>query len=374
MKNIKKLLKQEAKENAPDLYADIMDAAERQGLFAREKAEAFEAVPATPTGTVGSRGKSKKPMAVIIAAALAIVAVLAILLPYFLNRSGKPSGAPSSFKPVTLSTVEFYGVGSVSAVKLLGTGGVESPALNAGKPGSDDDTVKSDIAHFNRYYTAFDSVVGNGIALTKAEDNTDAEFSEYAKKLTVSADASAGGTDYILYYNETVTDDGNKNDKQETSGVINGITIQNGIRYTVYGEHETETDGDEHEEELMLRITPEDAPSSYVEVEQEISFESGERETEYVYRLYENGKLKEETAVEFETEEKKGRTETEFELEFRDGKSKGKYKTKHNGTNGKTTVEYVVDGNKGSFTVAAVISDDGVLYKYAFPDGSEITL
>ena len=94
----------------------------------------------------------------------------------------------------------------------------------------------------------------------------------------------------------------------------------------LHGGRTVEDDGEEREEELKIRAYTADNPENFVEMEQEISEENGERETEYVYRIYSDNKLSEETSVGFETETKNGRTETEFELEFRNGDGKGKYK------------------------------------------------
>ena len=114
--------------------------------------------------------------------------------------------------------------------------------------------------------------------------------------------------------------------------------------------------------------------STYIQMEQEYSVEKGETETEYVYSVYSDGKLLEQTAVEFEQESKNGKTETEYELEFRSGTSKGKYVVKREVVNNKTEikVKYVIDGNSGEFRIREITDENGNKhYEYNYRDGSK---
>ena len=113
--------------------------------------------------------------------------------------------------------------------------------------------------------------------------------------------------------------------------------------------------------------------TSYIQMEQEYSVEDGETETEYVYSVYANGELLEQTAVEFETENKGGKTETEYGLEFRSGATKGRYSVEREVKDGKTRikVQYDIDGRKGVFHIREIIGENGdKQYEYSYSDGS----
>jgi hypothetical protein len=110
-------------------------------------------------------------------------------------------------------------------------------------------------------------------------------------------------------------------------------------------------------------------------MEQEYAVEDGETETEYVYSVYANNKLLEQTAVEFETENKDNKVETEYELEFRSGTSKGKYVVEREIKNNRSLikVKYDIDGNKGVFHIREIIGENGnKQYEYTFSDNEII--
>ena len=106
-------------------------------------------------------------------------------------------------------------------------------------------------------------------------------------------------------------------------------------------------------------------------MEQEYSVENGKTQTEYVYSVYADGKLIEETAVEFEAKNKNGKVQTEYSIEFRKGKSKGKYEIERRSD--KTAVEYKIDGENGEFFIREVTGNGKKLYEYTFSDGSALT-
>ena len=114
--------------------------------------------------------------------------------------------------------------------------------------------------------------------------------------------------------------------------------------------------------------------SSYIQMEQEYSIEDGETETEYVYSIYANGELLEQTAVEFETKNKNNKVETEYELEFRSGTSKGKYVLEREVQDNKTSikVKYNIDGKTGVFHIREITDESGnKKYEYSYSDGSK---
>lgn len=65
--------------------------------------------------------------------------------------------------------------------------------------------------------------------------------------------------------------------------------------YSVEGNYETENESDESESELYFKAFTNDTRTSYIEVEQQYESEDSgqEIEREYVYSVYEAGKLTE---------------------------------------------------------------------------------
>ncbi|MCI5746177.1 MAG: hypothetical protein MR270_07870, partial [Erysipelotrichaceae bacterium] len=113
--------------------------------------------------------------------------------------------------------------------------------------------------------------------------------------------------------------------------------------------------------------------SSFIEMEQEYSYEDGEKETEYVYSIYVNDELIEQTSVEFEREIKNNKVETEYEIEFIKGDYKGKYTLKREEKDNKDVikVKYNIDGKTGVFHIKEISDDNNKQYEYTFSDGSK---
>ena len=152
--------------------------------------------------------------------------------------------------------------------------------------------------------------------------------------------------------------------------------VIDGAEYRLEGERSEETEDDETETELRIRAYADITDkTSYIQMEQEYSVENGETETEYVYSVYSNGELLEQTAVEFETENKNDEVETEYELEFRSGASKGKYSVEREvkGNRSEIKVEYDIDEQSGVFRIREITDENGEKqYEYTFSDNDII--
>ncbi len=278
---------------------------------------------------------------------------------------------------------DVYGMGAVSTVKLLGSeiaGGavsslsaaVEATAAESGGITSDESAVKAQADKFNEYFNMLDSFLGEDLVSTKAEKNTDAAY-PYETKLTINGrDFNGEKVSYLMYYTETFLrseQDYEDNEVKETYS-LEGVMVLDGVDYALRGEREYETEDDETENELKIRAYPDIADrTTYVQMKQESSVETGETEQEYVYSVIRNGVLIEETSVEFETERKGNKEEVEYELEFRQGAAKGKYKVEKETVNGvvEMKVKYNLDGESGVFRIRQ--TKDG--YVYTFSDNSQ---
>ncbi len=277
---------------------------------------------------------------------------------------------------------DVYGVGAVSTVKLLG-GETSAQALGKlaetrsvavyGNTATDaEDEAKAQAEKFNEYFTALDSFMGDEIVTTVSEKNTDEKY-PYETKLTInSKDFNGNAVQNIMYFTEILykSEKDEDEDEEETTYKLNGVLVVDGKDYALEGERSLEQEEDETEDELKIRAYADIADKmSYVEMSQEYSVEDKETETEYVYSVYSNGELIEQTAVEFEKEKKQNKEEAEYELEFRKGEAKGRYEVDRETKDGRVQikVKYNIDGKQGNFHVKK--SDDNK-YSYNFSDGT----
>ncbi len=284
-----------------------------------------------------------------------------------------------------LSAQDAYGFGAVSTIKLLGseTSAAALASLSqASEAVSQADTtssmdVKQHIGKFNEYFTALDSFLNKDVVSTTSETNSDALYSDYQTKLTIKGkDFDGNDTTYVMYYNETFTNqtvDHDDGDEVETIYHLTGVMVVDGKDYHLIGERSEEVDRDEQENELKIRAYADLSNlSTYVEMQQENSFETDETETEYVYSIYNNGQLIEKTEVEFGIENENNSVETEYELEFISGTGRGRYSIERElGVNTNViTVEYVINNNRGKFTIREIETGNEKKYEYTFSDGT----
>ncbi|MDE7440039.1 MAG: hypothetical protein K2N23_05995 [Clostridia bacterium] len=275
------------------------------------------------------------------------------------------------------SKEEFYGVGAVSCVQILGSTLNAQSAKTftslAQSAAAASDDIKAQAENFNKYFAALDSFLDDSAMSVTTEKNTDAAYSQFATKLTVKGkDIAGNATEYVMYYNETFVGQTTDKDETESRYTLEGVMISEDVEYRLTGGKQIEVENGEREEELRMRAYIGEATGDFVEMKHEVSVEDNERETEYVYRVYSNNMLVEETKVEFGTETKKGKTETEYELEFIKGGSKGKYKVEREVKNGVTeiSVKYNLNGESGKFRIKEIIKDGQPYYEYIFDDNS----
>ncbi len=289
---------------------------------------------------------------------------------------------------------DVYGMGAVSSVRLLGstmsanavrtfsavsaaTQARASGVMSASSADNSEQEVKEQSERFNEYFTAFDSFLGEDILSTSTEKNTDGRY-PYKVKMTIKGNDLAGKTiSYVMYYTETLvkTDFDDEKEETESEYQLVGVMVIDGVNYHLEGERTEETEKGESETELKIRAYADISDkTSYIQMEQEHSLENDEAETEYVYSIYANGKLLEETAIEFETKNKNKKVETKYELEFRSGASKGKYVVEREvkGDRSAIKVKYDIDDKKGVFHIREIKDEDGnKRYEYSYSDGSK---
>ncbi len=271
-----------------------------------------------------------------------------------------------------------YGFGAVSSVKLLGnsisTSSLKhllSLAQNSSRTTSDE--VKDQIDRFNSYFSAFDSFLGEDIISTNVSNNSNQNY-PYENIMTIKGkDFEGKNTEYTLYYTEVLTKSEVEDDEAENEYSLTGIMLLDNKEYYIEGERTSETESDEAENELSITAyLDKNDKSNRIVMEQEHSIEANESEIEYVYSVYSNNILVEQTAIEFENEKKNGKEEIEYSISFRQGETKGSYEIEKETTSAKTEmkVTYYIDNKKGEFRIEA----SGDKYTYTFEDGSKITI
>ena len=398
-KDIEKRLKNEAKQFAPDPLEKIKMAARAENLLPYDSEHNSEVYS---QGNTAVMAKSKRKTIWSFTAFASIIVCFILILSFTLNF-----GRNKPFNPtrINLSAEDVYGMGAVSSVRLLGNNMSSSAVktfsavsattrmraceveLASSTIDNSEQEVKEQAKRFNEYFTALDSFLGDDIISTTTEVNTDDNY-EHETKMTIQGKDFNGETvTYTMYYTETLVkaDSADDEDDEDADDVdeeteneyhLVGVMVIDGTDYYLEGERSEETEKDESETELKIRAYADKTDkTSYIQMEQEYSVEDGETETEYVYSIYANGELIEQTAVEFETENKNNKLETEYELEFRSGTSKGKYVVEREVKDNKISikVKYNIDGKTGVFHIREITDENGnKQYEYTFSDNEII--
>ena len=393
-KDIEKKLKIEAEQFIPDPLDKIKMAARAENLLPYDSERNSEVYS---QGNTAVMAKSKRKAIWSFTAFASIIVCFILILSFMLNF-----GRNKPFHPtrINLSAEDAYGMGAVSSVRLLGNNMSSSAVKTFSKVNAisyttsdyaaidkSEDDAKRQAKRFNEYFTALDSFLGDDVVSTTTEANTDSNY-EYETKMTINGKDFNGETvTYTMYYTETLVkadsadddedsaddeDAANEDEETENEYQLVGVMVIDGADYYLEGERSEETEKDESETELKIRAYADKSDkTSYIQMEQEYSVEDGETETEYVYSIYANGELIEQTAVEFEIENKNNKVETEYELEFRSGTSKGKYVVEREVKDNKISikVKYNIDGKTGVFHIHEITDGNGnKQYEYTFSD------
>ncbi len=277
-----------------------------------------------------------------------------------------------------LSSDDVYGIGAVSAAKLLGSSvsanaiatlSAATKAMTAESSEASD--VKDNIERFNQYFAALDSFLGEELVTTVTVENTNPDYPFDTVMTITGKDINGNDIPYTMYYSETLVSNESDEEESEKEFLLTGIMVIDKVDYYLEGERTEESEKDEQENELRIRAyLDKDVKDSYIQMEQEVSQENNEKETEYVYSVYSDGTLVEQTAIEFETERKGAKEETKYELEFIQGAAKGRYRLKKESVNGQTQINvvYQLNGKQGEFTIKEVEIDGQTHYQYRFSD------
>ena len=355
MKDIKKMLKAQAKDVLPD---EKLRESIKQELGYR----AAEEAPVLARADGGSEQvKGKRKLMIPLVALAVILLVLAIVLPLALPGSS-PTVLPGGNKFADITNADsFYAYGAASVGSLLASESDTSP-VRAMK----DDAAQEEkhIETVNRYMALVEGLLSeDAIEATAVAGN---EEYQYGMKIGYT-DLLGNAAHYTLYYNKHFLS-AEQEDEKEEEYAIEGVLVAEGKTYPVSGNYETESEEDETEGELFFRAYLDEAKSSYIEVTQEYESENedGEQEVEreYVYSRYENGKRVERTTVEYESEE--GELELKLTIEQENVRDELVFESGRRDGETVLLAEGKLSGEDVRFAV--YIREGG--YHYVFEDGS----
>ena len=357
MKDIKKMLKAQAKDVLPD---EKLRESIKQELGYR----AAEEAPVLARADGGSeQTKEKRKVMIPLVAIAVILLVLAIVLPLALPGSS-PTVLPGGNKFADITNADsFYAYGAASVGSLLASESDASP-VRAMKDGAARE--EKHIETVNRYMALVEGLLSEDAIETTAVAGN--EEYRYGMKIGYT-DLLGNAAHYTLYYNKHILNaDQKEEDEKEEEYAIEGVLVAEGRTYPVSGNYETESEEDETEGELFFRAYLDEAKSAYIEVTQEYESENedGEQEVEreYVYSRYENGKRVERTTVEYESEE--GELELKLTIEQENVRDELVFESAHRDGETVLLAEGKLSGEDVRFIV--YIREGG--YHYVFDDGS----
>lgn len=367
MKDIKKMLKEQAQSVFPD--GRVKEDIKRELGIAEEKRAL-----ALAHGGEKAAGGRRKPIVILAAGLLAAALLCAVLLPVFLRKKPSPpgpSGVGNLFAEIT-DADSFYAYGAASVGALL-TSAAEPQAqaapraLSLSFPAAETASAAEDVrvGTVNRYMALVEGL------LSRDSIDTSAVASEYGYEygMRIGFGSLYGGDAlYTLYYDKIFRGGETDGDEREENYAIAGLLVADGVQYPVEGNYETESEREGSESELYFKAYTDEARTSYIEVEQEYESEKedGETETEqeYVYSVYEKGELVERTTAEYEAEE--GELELVLTIE-KDG-VRERLKFESGTRNGESIL--LASGTIGGKSIRFTVYIREGTYHYVFEDGS----
>ena len=359
MKEIKKLLARQSDKILPDETV-------KENIRRELGKEETGATLAYAHGGEKTEKRNVKKLLPLFAALLAVVVLLCVLLPVFLNRQGGQSPVlDNKFDSIT-DADSFYAYGAASVGAILdsaGTGGTSPQIRTAAASVSPE---QGQIDTINRYLSLAESLLSDGSIV--GESIAGGEGYGYGMNVLYT-DLLGNTVSYTLYYDkEFLSGETDEEEREENYAITGVLLLDENTQYPVEGNYQTETDGEESENELYFKAYTSAARTSYIEVRQEHESETEdaetETETEYVYSVYAQGALTERIAVEYESEE--GELELKMtitgsgvrdELTFRSGTDSGESVLFASGTVNGESVRFRVYIREGK-------------YHYVFEDGS----
>ena len=268
--------------------------------------------------------------------ALTILALsLALVLAVGLVACNAPTGGGNvNGKFDALNTTEsVYGFSAASAGMVISSMNGAQTACEVATAADDDDDdevdnapangaedVVIDTAQLDQYMALVESLLSDGNFDIKSQTSDRDGFEE--KMIVSYKDLSGNTLNYIMYYNQVLTDSetDDEDGEVEEKFSIDGVMVIDEKEYVVHGERKIETEQGESENTTEFVVTLDN--NRTLRVKQSLEIEDDETEQKYSYSLYDGETLVERSTFSYESEQ--GETELKMST-FKDGKTQVVY-------------------------------------------------
>lgn len=307
MKNIKKLLSQQGQEILPDnAIKDII----KQKIGIEEKQTSL---------VYAHNGQQKvdnvfKTKSFACSMALILLLIVGIFIPILLYKNANKNKIQIYNKFAQVTNAEtFFAYSAASVGDLLSSPytatncSVMANAMSCGTyiahaKESDLDSAQTEI--IDRYM----SLVVNLFGASKIESNVAEGDINYQFAMNIHYTNLNGEVVFFkMLYNKLLLSEEKEEDEVEQNYAINGILLKGNEKYLVEGLHKVETEKGESESEMYFKAFLNSEKTSYIEVEQNFEIENdaqeNEIEQEFIYSLYNNGKVVEKNTIKYESED-----------------------------------------------------------------------
>ena len=306
MKNIKKILSQQSKEILPDnAIKDII----KQKIILEQK----------QTSLVYAHNGQQKVNNVfktkLFACSMAIILLLivGIFIPILLNKNADTNKSQIYNKFAQVNNAEtFFAYSAASVGDLLSTSYTTNCSVMANSmsvrtcvsQAKESNLVSAQTEIIDRYM----SLVTNLFGSSKIESNIAEGDINYQFAMNIHYTNLNGEVVFFkMLFNKRLLGEEKEEDEVEQSYAIDGILLKENEKYHIEGLHKVENENGESESEMFFKAFLNSEKTSYIEVQQnfEIENEDGENEIEqeFIYSLYNNGKVVEKNTIKYESED-----------------------------------------------------------------------
>ncbi|MCI7002804.1 MAG: hypothetical protein MR904_00470 [Clostridia bacterium] len=307
MKNIKKLLSQQGQEILPDnAIKDII----KQKIGFEEKQTSL---------VYAHNGQQKvdnvfKTKLFACSMALILLLIVGIFIPILLNKNANKNKIQIYNKFAQVTNAEtFFAYSAASVGDLLSSPytatncSVIANAMSCGTyvthtKESDLDSAQTEI--IDKYM----SLVVNLFGSSKIESNVAKGDINYQFAMNIHYTNLNGEVVFFkMLFNKLLLSEEKEEDEVEQNYSIDGILLKGNEKYLVEGLHKVETEKGESESEMYFKAFLNSEKNSYIEVQQNFEIENdaqeNEIEQEFIYSLYNNGKVVEKNTIKYEAED-----------------------------------------------------------------------
>lgn len=307
MKNIKKLLSQQGQEILPDnAIKDII----KQKIGFEEKQTSL---------VYAHNGQQKvdnvfKTKLFVCSMALILLLIVGIFIPILLNKNANKNKIQIYNKFAQVTNAEtFFAYSAASVGDLLSSPytatncSVMANAMSCGTyvthtKESDLDSAQTEI--IDKYM----SLVVNLFGASKIESNVAKGDINYQFAMNIHYTNLNGEVVFFkMLFNKLLLSEEKEEDEVEQNYAIDGILLKGNEKYLVEGLHKVETEKGESESEMYFKAFLNSEKNSYIEVQQNFEIENdtqeNEIEQEFIYSLYNNGKVVEKNTIKYEAED-----------------------------------------------------------------------